>query len=314
MNTIRDISVELSAKQIGIVNNMLENNPILDQMPVKGASHGFKNVYSEVKSISGVQEVQRDALLPLVNISTALGETTLGKIGGRLPIPKDHAMAVGGYDKFVGSRIPTIVGNGANANENRIYYDGFLRNAVKNGNFEKCGGTTANRQYSMVFVHYDPSSTIGLYNPNSVSNGKLFEQYFLWGGAVGEIELPDGTKCNGKMFCVEMEFGVQMANPDYVGALVNIEPTENATDKRRADGLPSPAQISKALTRVRAGRGNTFIYCHPMMRQWLAIEYNLSLRTVTNETTGMSYTMEYWGDTPIIGSYNVGWGNEAVIA
>lgn len=311
-NTLKDINVFLAKKQQGIVNTLVEKNPIIDTIPVRGASHGFYNVYSKVNDIDSMGEVDYDAELPTVGISFELGRTRLGKIGGKLPIPQDAAKEMGGYERYANTRAPLIIAKSSNDNESRIYYRGFLKAAIDNGKAVGCGGTTANKQYSMAFVTWDYDSTVGLYNPNSLSNGKLFETIALNGGNEYEIEV-GGKKCIGKMLAMYMEFGVQLANPNAVAALLNIEPTANISDPDKIDGLPTRLQIEDRLSAVRANPAQTFIYCHPTLLGYLALKYQLPQRVITNDTTGLRYKLVDWNGIPLVGSYNLNWGTEAVV-
>lgn len=312
-NTLKDINVYLAKKQQGLVNALLEKNPIIDSMPMKAASHGFYNVYSKVTDIEAMGEVDYDEELPTVGISFDLGRTRLGKIGGKLAMPQDAAKEMGGYSKFANDRVPLIIGKSGNENEARIYYRGFLKSAIANGKAVSCGGSTANKQYSMAFVHYDMDSTVGLYNPNSVSNGKLFATLALNGGNEYEIEV-NGKKCIGKMLAMYMEFGVQLADPKAIGALVNIQPSANVSDPDKIDGLPTRMQIEDRLSGVRANPANTYIYCHPTLLGYLAIKYQLPQRVISNEDTGIRYTLVDWNGVPMVGSYNINWGTEAVVS
>lgn len=318
MQTLSDIAVYLAKKQPEILNDMLEDTPIIRTMPVRGATHGFKNVYSEVTDIKGPREVQRNDELPTVSISTDLKEVTLGKIGGVLPIPDDTAIACGGYARYVNDRIPSIVREGADRNEKVIYYDGFMATAIKNNQVMSVGGSTANKQFSMVAVHWDHASTVGLFNPNAVSNGKLFEQGFLNGGnkykiavrnADGSISFPIG-----KEYYVQMEFGVQLASQRSVAALVNIEPVENSNDRDKVDGLPTAKDMGDLLAAVRATSGSTIIYCHPKLITLMAAKYNLRTRSVQNGEKTVSFNLVEWNDIPFVGSYNVLDGKEDVVA
>ena len=312
-NTLHDINIYLTQKQQGLINTLLESNPIIASLPVKPASHGFYNVYSKVADIDVMEEVDYDEELPTVGISFDLGKTRLGKIGGKLPMPHDAAKEMGGYAKYADDRVPQIIARSGNNNEASIYYNGFFKYALANGNMVSAGGTTANKQYSMIAVHYDEDSTVGLYNPNSLSNGKMFETLFLNGGNEYEIEYAPGKKCIGKMIAMFMELGLQLADPRFVAGIVNIEPSQNGTDRDKIDGLPTRMQIEDMLAKVRANAANTFIYCHPTIVGYLALKFQLPQRTITNETANIRYTLTDWNGVQFIGSYNVNWGKEAVV-
>ena len=116
------------------------------------------------------------------------------------------------------------------------------------------------------------------------------------------------------MLAMYMEFGVQLADPKAIGALLNIEPEANGSDPDKIDGLPTRMQIEDRLAGVRANPANTYIYCHPTLLGYLAIKYQLPQRVITNETTGIRYTLTNWNGIPLVGSYNINWGTEAVVS
>ena len=311
-NTLREINIHLAKKQQGLVNTLLENNPIIASIPVKAASHGFYNLYSKIDSIDSLQEVDYDDELPTVGISFDLGKTRLGKIGGKLPMPEDAAKEMGGFDRYAADRIPSIIEHAGNDNEGRIYYNGFLKAAIANGQVQSAGGSTDNKQYSMIAVHWDNDSTIGLYNPNAVNNQKLFAVRLLNGGNIGEIDV-NGKKIVGKMVVISMEFGLQLADPRYVAAICNIEPTANVSDPEKLDKLPTRKQIEDMLGAVRANASNTVIYAHPTLVGYLAQKFQLPQRTITNETTSVRYQLVDWNGVPFVSSYNISWGKDAVV-
>jgi len=311
-NTLKNLNVFLKPHQKGIINKLTEENPIIDTIPVRAASHGIYNVYPTISEITGMSEVDFDEELPTVGISFELGRTKLGKIGGKLPIPKDAATEVGGYSAYADARLPNIIAKSGNDQEYRLYYLGFLKSALANGKAVSVGGATPNKQYSLVAVTYDEDSTVGLYNPKTLSNGKLFEQLVLNGGNEYEVEA-GGKKFIGKMIASFMQFGLQLADPRLVGALVNIEPAVNASDRDKIDGLPTAAQMDDLLSGVRAGT-NTVIYCHPTLAKTMATKFQLPQRQIGNGETGVRYALYDWQGIPVVTSYNIGWGNEAVVS
>ena len=317
MKTLQDYNVFFAKRQQEMVNTLVEENPILATVPVKTASHGYKHAYAQVRKATGPQEVQRDEELPEVAISFALADVTLGKIGGKMPIPKDSARQLGGYDKFVNERVPTILGIAANSNERKIYYDGFVKFAVQNGKMYNGGGTTDDAQHSMVAVHWDQASTCGLINPNAPSTHRLFETGFLNGGYETEIAYTaeDGTlkKAIGKIFTIEMEYGLMLGNPNYVAGIANIEFSANVSDPDKIDGLPSPMQIGKLLSGVRGNPGNTLVYCDPTLLQALAIKYNMGKVYVNagQNPQNVRYDIRDWNGIRFVSSYNLLDGTEA---
>lgn len=311
-NTLKDLAVFLQKKQQTVLNTLIEENPLIASVPMKAASHDLYNVYSKASSINGMQEVDYDEELPTVGISFELGQARLGKIGGTLAMPHDAAMEMGGYSKYANDRLPQIIAEAGNAQEVRIYYKGLLAKAIATGNIMKAGGTTADKQYSMIAVHWDEGSTTGLYNAKDLSNGKLFAQLPLNNGA--EYKVKDLNYAIGKEIASWIQFGLQLADDRYVKAIVNIEPSQNATDEDKIDGLPTGMQIDDLITSVRGDPSNTIIYCHPALLRLLGLKYKLEKKTITDSSTNVTYTIAQWLDIPFITSHNIIWGKESVIA
>lgn len=310
-NTLKDLNVYLQPKQKTILNTLVEENTLLGSIPVKPASHGVYNVYARTTGIDEMQEVDFDQELPTVGISFDLAQARLGKIGGTLAIPQDAAQEMGGYSKYAADRLPKIIAKAGNTQETKIYYNGLMQAAIANKNIVDGGGKTANKQYSMIAVHWDEGSVTGLYNPNDVSNGKLFVQKPLNGGM--EYKVKDLNWAIGKEVACWLQFGLQIADPRYVKAIANIEPTANATDRDKIDGLPTGMMIDDLLTSVRGNGSNTVIYCHPALLRMLGLKFKLEERKYTDPSTNVTYTILTWMDIPFVTSHNIFWGTEDVV-
>lgn len=310
-NTIQDLNVFLSKSQNGILDALTNENPLLASIPVKPATHGIYNVYTSVKDIDELAEVDFDAELPAVGVSFELGQANLAKIGGTLPMPQDAASLMGGYDKYANGRIPKIIAKAGNAHEARLYYNGFMKYALQNGKVIDGGGTTANSQFSMVAVHFDSDSVTGLYNATSVNNGKLFTIQALNGGADHKLSSLNGAI--GRELAIYLHYGLQLADPRYVKAIVNIEPTANTTDRDKIDGLPTAMMVDDLINDVRGNPANTVIYCAPILLRHIAVKFNLQNRTVVEPQSNIQYEIVRWNGIPFVTSYNIFNGTEAVV-
>lgn len=311
-NTLADLNVHLAKTQKPILNTLTNENPMLAAIPVKGATHGIYNVYASTTAIDELAEVDFDQALPTVGVSYDLGQANLAKIGGTLAMPQDAVGLMGGYAAYANERLPKIIAKAGNSHEARLYYKGFLKYAIGNKNVIDAGGKTANKQFSMVAVHFDSESTTGLYNPTSLNNGKLFTIQPLNGG--NEYEIPALGGAIGKSVAIYMHYGLQLADPRNVKAIVNIEPKENTTDKDKIDGLPTGMQIDDLINDVQGNPGNTVIFCNPIIMRYLGLKYNLGKRTVVDASNGnISYEIYTWADVRFVTSHNIFKGSESVI-
>lgn len=310
-NTLQDLNVFLSEKQKPVLDALTNENPMLAAIPVKPATHGIYNVYAATTAIDELSEVDFDAALPAVGVSFELGQANLAKIGGTLPMPQDAASLMGGYAKFANDRIPKIISRAGNAHEARLYYKGFLKYALANNNAVSAGGKTANKQFSMVAVHFDSDSVTGLYNPKSLNDGKLFTMLPLNNGAEHKVDALGGAI--GREIAIYMHYGLQLADPRYVKAIVNIEPKPNENDKDKIDGLPTGMMIDDLINDVQGNPGNTVIFCNPIIRRYLGLKYNLEKRVVTDAQGRVTYEIFSWSDITFVTSHNIYKGTESVI-
>lgn len=312
-NTIADLNVHLSKSQKGILNTLVNENNMLAAIPVKPATHGIYNVYSNTTMIDQLAEVDFDQELPTVGVSFELGQANLAKIGGTLAMPQDAASLMGGYRQYANDRLPKIIASAGNAHESRLYYNGFLKRAIETGNYASAGGATPNKQFSMVAVHFDMDSTVGLYNPYSLNNGKLFTVTALNGG--NEYKVPALNNAIGKEIAIYMHYGLQLADERYVKAIVNIEPSQDTNDPDKIKGLPTGMMIDDLINDVRGNSGNTVIFCNPIITRYLGLKYNLGKRTVTDaNNANVSYEIYTWSDIAFVTSHNIFKGTEAVVA
>lgn len=312
-NTLQDLNVFMSDKQVGILNALTNDNPMLAAIPVKPATHGIYNVYAATTAIDELGEVDFDAALPAVGVSFELNQANLAKVGGTLPMPQDAANLMGGYGTYANDRIPKIISRAGNAHEARLYYKGFMKYALDNKNVVSAGGSTPNKQFSMVAVHFDSDSVTGLYNPTVDGDGKLelFQMLALNGGTEHKLAALNGAI--GKEIALYMHYGLQLADPRYVKAIVNIEPRENSTDRDKIDGMPTGMMIDDLINDVQGNPGNTVIFCNPIIRRYLSLKYNLEKRVVTDAQGKVAYDIYSWSDITFVTSHNIYKGSEAVI-
>lgn len=306
-NSMQKLAVPMARQQQEMVNSFLEGNPIIDSIPMKAATHGIYNVFGEVTDIKAAGQVDFDAPLPTVGVTTQLGQANLTKIGGILPIPMDLAANMGGDTVFINQQVPPVITKSGNDLEAAIYYNSFINTAVKNGTAVSAGGSAANQQYSMVAVHWDNASVTGLYNSNVVGNGKIFEQLLLDGG--NTHKLADGAL--GKELAIYTQMGLQIADKRYIGAIVNIQIGTDASGN--ITGLPTASQIDDLVAGVRGNPANTYIYAHPAIISKIGLKYKLEKRTVIDNATNITYTVTDWDGIRFIGSYNIKKGTEPVV-
>ena len=99
-------------------------------------------------------------------------------------------------------------------------------------------------------------------------------------------------------------FGLQLANADYVSAIVNCD---IVNDKESARTFPTAMMIDDLLVNAKAGQ-NTFIFCHPKVKSYLGSTCKLDRISV--QGNGFSTVIDAWNGVPIVTSFNFENGTE----
>lgn len=309
----RDIALQMSPKQPQMVDQITEEAPILDMLPMQEASHGLFNVYEEIKSIDGGGLVDMDDQLPEVDASMELKQIDLSILGGVMYVGEDKAKRyAGGGDAGVGaqryfaSKMPWILRETGMAAERSILYNSLRAKAIASGGASgqliDSGGTGA-INYSILAVKWVPGETTGLYDPAGFGRKTLMDIKALNGGALFEraVTRADTTVRSVLSYGMRMKsyFGIQLANARYVAAIVNIDLTY-------ANGLytslPSEKMIDDILDAVRANPGNTFLYMHNKVLTALQ-DYKAASLMVDINVSDMDRRFRAWNGIPMVPSY-----------
>lgn len=305
-NAFREVAIAKSTKQAVMVDQITEEAPILGSMPVEDASDELHNVYEEVQSITEAQVVDGDEALPVVNVTTNLKQTDLSIIGGIMEVGEDKAKRMGGAARyFARKQAPILRETGAKL-ENSIIYNNLRAYADANGTLQDAGGTTANKQNSIIAVTWRTGEITGLMSPNGFGDGALMDVMPINGGNLYK----DAN--NVLVYGVRMKsyLGIQLANPRYVSGIANIDLQDPAPANW---DIPSEEDIEIMLEDCRADE-NTRIYCHPKVWRLVLSKYKAAaLQTVVTDRD-YNRLINAWDTTEITTSRNFNVDAEAVVS
>lgn len=310
-NTFRELAIEMSPKQPEMVDQLLEEAPILGMIPLEAASHGLFNVYEELDSVTGNGLVDMDDELPEVSSNTKLKQVDLSIIGGKQYVGEDKAKKFGGAGQYFAKKQPAIMKKTGMDAETSVLYNNLRAFSIENdstlsGAHVFDAGGTESTNYSIIAVKWVPGEVTGLFDPDGFGRGLLMDIAPINGGELSNhtITTEAGEKTIlGYGVRYKSYFGMQTANARYVSSIVNID---IANDK-----LPTEKQIDNLITSVRGQMGGmTWLYMHPKVLTALYAYKASSLRTVT-VTMDIDRTFEAWNGIPILPSYNFKDGTEA---
>lgn len=299
-STLKQIAVGLAEKQDHLVNTLLEETPIADVLRFEPTSHGMWNAYEEVNEISDIKPLDMDEPLPELVADTELKKTDLQIVGGIIKAGEDKLQVLG-KEKYFAKQIPLHVRKAGMTMERNIIYNNIRQYAIAKGKATSLG-STGDKGYSIIAFREIEGENIGLYNPTGFGSGtgKLLDIKAINGGNLYDI---NNNGVMGYGMRLKGYIGYQMANPNGVSALVNID----------AEHLPTEAQIDDLILEARADMGSRgFLMMHPKMLSMLnKYKANRMQTTVTDKNIDRTFTT--WNGVKILTSYNLDNGTEKTI-
>lgn len=302
--SLYEIALGPDKSQRAVVDAITCEAPILRDLPMEPSSHGLWNIYESMKDVTGGDLVDLDAPLPKVSAESELKQTDLSIIGGEMEVGEDTARKLGGPVSYFAKKATPVLRKTGMSAERSLLYDNFRAFAIRNGNVQSAGGT-GTKNYSILCVHYVPGEITGVYDPAGFGNGKTFDLTPIAGGEL--YKNAEGRLVYGMR--LKTYFGVQLANPDYVSAIVNCDIDSDSTSART---FPTMRQMDKLLIDARAGQ-NTFILCHPAVKAYLGTTCKLEHMTLVSGN-GFSTQIDAWNGVPIITSFNFDNGTENAVS
>ena len=299
MPTLYEIAATAKNNQLSVIDAITCEAPILKDLPMEESSHGLWNIYESLNGVTGGDIVEQDQKLPTVGVESELKQTDLSIIGGEMEVGEDTARKLGGPANYFSRKATPVLRKTGMSAERRILYGGFRDFAVQNGNVISAGGS-ANTNYTILCVHYVPGEITGVYDAEGFGDGKTFDLTPIAGGNL--YKNAEGALVYGMR--LKTYFGLQLANPEYVSAIVNCD---IANDRDGARTFPTEMMIDDLLVNAKAGQ-NTFIFCHPKVKSYLGTTCKLDHLSIQNN--GFSTVIDAWNGVPIITSFNFDNGNE----
>ncbi len=294
--TLKELAVALSEKQEHLVNSLTEESPILDNMRFEASTHGLWNAYEEVSKINGAGFVDINQPLPEMQIDSQLKKIDLSILGGEIFLPEDKA-AVIGVSEYFSKKLPVLLKQAGQTAEQKIIYDNFIPYAVGNGKAANAGATED--CYSMVAVRFVPGEVTGLYSARNFKNYGILDSTPINGGQLYKNAnglLGYGVRIKGYI-------GMQLANPDAVAAIVNIN----------ADSIPTAEQVDNMLVDAKATPASTFIFCHPKVLSLLN-KYKGNILQASSGDKDFNRSFVAWNGIRFVTSYNFKNGAESAVS
>ena len=299
-NFFKDVANRLANKQSIMVDALTQNTPFLARIPMEPASHGLWNVAEKVTSITGGGFVNPDSALQSMSVNTDLENVNLKIMGGIMEVGEDKAVAFGGKESYFASRMPKILRTSGASVESDILANSFRQYAIDNVNTVRSAATTGNTCSTILAITFVEGEVTGLYNPNMWNGNGIFDIADINNG--GLYKDSSGILVYGKR--IKSMMGIQLLNPRYVSAYINIQ----------SDKLPTADGIDQLLTKARAGEGmQTYLVCHPSVFNYIKKLKNDKVTDFSSSNNIFTGMQAYDGHL-IVPTYNMAFGTEVFIS
>lgn len=294
MLTLHEIALKYAKKQPGIVDDLTEDAPVLKHILWQGSTHGMWNVAEKYTDVDGVGFVKPDTPLPTMQVSSDLVHTDLGILGGKMVVPSDRALSMGGVQKYVADRQSVILRDAGMTAEKQIIFDYWLRAAKKDGTLYDAKGTA--KGWFILAVRFEKGVNCGLYDPAQFDTGRLLKISFTNDGAEHTIATGEYRGVVGYEVLYRGRFGYQILDPKRtVAAIVNIDETNK----------PTTAQIDDMIAQVRGTPGSTYLVMSPRAKIHGINPYKTENVQLANNDTDAKTRVETWNGISILTSYNI---------
>lgn len=302
-NTFYEIGIKNQADKEAI-NYMVEEAPFLALMPMSETTHGWQDIAEVVVAVDGLTEVDLDAPLSEVNYDSKLETVNVSTYGAKMSVAEDTAKMWGSAGNYFAKKTPKIMARTGQTFDQTLLVNSFRQYAVTNGNIVKAGGASTTN-YSIVGVTWERDAVTGIYNPEGFGSGRMLDIKPINGGNLYEIDPVNKAGVLGYGMRLKTNMGVKLLNPYKVGAIVNIDIVNKASDF-------VGRMLSQLLVNIRGNMNSVFV-CHPTLIPYID-EFKVGKLNLINSDMGINTRLYEWNGARIIADYNMPNGNEALVS
>lgn len=306
--TWREVAIAAAPTQSKIINLFIKNTPWLANMLVEPTSNGIQHAFEKVMSITEPQVIDLDAALPIIGAETELDYVDVSQIGGQMYVGEDKIQSLKTTpEAYFDKRLRIILPKTAMSLEKTLLVNSYLKYANDNSNSQTAGGVNTGNMYSMICVNQSPEEINALYNPAGWGNGQVFDAKKISNGALMPMPTAVSPTNNlGYGSRIKSQIGVQLANPNYVSSINDIDVVIDAGTATGRAALPTEAQIDDMILNAEAMGSPQAVIVMPVQVLNALYAYKASALRMSVEDQNFDRRIAMWNSTPIIPTYNFG--------
>ena len=319
-DTLQRIASKYSKMQGTVVDHFMRPLEFLKRVPFITSSHGFYNQYEEFTNVSGGEFREFDAPSVQMSADTSLRQVKLGVIGGEMSVSEEYALhmangsttdAGAAAAQYFAKQTPQILNNSGKKTENHFIYKTLYpqmlaynrkvwSDAAKR-TMISAGGDN-NKNYSIFAIRQNPELNCGLVSPCGKNKDEVMYMEWLNDGARHRIETGKDAGKIGFEATWKAFLGYQLACPEYLGAIVNIDPSNAST-------MVTASMIDDLIDAVEGDTSDTIlVMCRTMKSKLGALKWEkIDLET---KEENMNTRVLTWNGIELVGTNTMLKGTE----
>ena len=321
-DTLQQVALSYSKTQQMLINSFMKELKFLKTVPFMQATHGLFNQYEEVSGVSGASFREWDAPNAEMDIETIMKQERLGVLAGEMSVSEEKALMIannttdGGKaaEIYFAKRTPTVLNDAGKATERHFIYEHLYKKAYQYNKLVGSdaikrtiinAGGTGSTNYSIMAIRQNKEENCGLLSPIGENKDEVMVMDWLCGGERHKITSGSNSGKIGYEATWKAYLGYQVARPDSLGMIVNIDPA-NSHDV-------TAAMIDDLLDRIEADPSDTILVMNRGMKTHLGQFKYEKLRTVYADDKIKNVVQE-WNDIPLIGTNTMLRGTESAFS
>ena len=318
-DTLQQVALSYSKMQQKLVNSFMKELKFMQTVPFMTSTHGIMNQYEEVTGVSGASFREFDAPNAEMDIETIMKQERLGVLAGQMSISEERALMIANNttdsgkaaEQYFAKRTPIILNDAGKATERNFIYNNLYRKCfaynklIASDKTKRTiidAGGTGNTNFSIMAIRQNKEENCGLVSPIGENKNELMFMEWLNGGerhviSSGEHAGKIGYEATWKAF-----LGYQVARPDSLGLIVNIDPDN--------DKNVTADMIDDLLDRIDADSSDTVLVMNRGMKTKIGQFKYEKLRTVYADDK-IKNVIEEWNGIPVIGTNTQARGTES---
>lgn len=318
-DTLQQVALSYSKVQQKLINSFMKELKFMQTVPYMQATHGLFNQYEEVSGVSGAAFREFDAPNVEMDIETIMKQEKLGVLAGEMSVSEEKALLIANNitdgakaaEIYFAKRTPVVLNDAGKATERHFIYEHLYKkmyayNKLVGSDASKRtiinAGGSSNTNYSIFAIRQNKEENCGLVSPVGENKDEVMVMDWLNGGERHKITSGSNAGKIGFEATWKAFLGYQVARPDYLGAIVNIDPA-NSKDV-------TATMIDDLLDRVEADPSDTVLVMSRGMKTHLGQFKYEKLRTVYADDKIKNVVQE-WNDIPLIGTNTMLRGTES---